>query len=313
MANGERVAYFNGAIIPEAESRISIFDSGVQSGEIVFETTRTFNHKCFRLRQHLERLYASMNVVEIDPGMTIDEMEAVTLDVLDQNLATIAANDDFMFSHNVSRGLPKSAELGPYDSHERTISITYLPMGPFTAGYVDSLENGVHAIIPTQQTIPARLLDPKMKNRNRIHYAKGSRQAARIDDKANALFLDEDGFITEGGGANFLIVKDGEIISAEPRNILRGVTRGAVKDFAARLGLNFVERNIEPYDVHTADEAFFTTTPYMIMPCVMLDGRPIADGKPGPITGQLLGEFNEELGIDILQQCRQLAAAQADN
>ena len=307
MTVNKRVAYFNGHIIPELESRISVWDSAIQYGEMVFESARTFNHKCFRLREHLERLYASMKVVDIDPGMTIDEMESVTLEVLETNLLTIHANDDFMFSHNVSRGVSTS-HLGPYDSDERTVSITYLPMGPFSAGWIDTLENGAHAVIPLQQTIPARLLDPKMKNRNRMHYAKGARQAHQVDPKAHALFVDEDGFITEGAGSNFLIVKNGEIISPEPRNILRGVTRGAAIDLAARLGINFVERNIEPYDIHTADEAFFTTTPYMIMPCVMLDGRAIADGKPGPITGQLVGQFNEELGVDILGQFRQLAA-----
>ena len=80
-----------------------------------------------------------MKVIEIDPGMTIDEMEQVTLEVLDLNLATIAANDDFMFSHDVSRGMSKPFNLGPSDSYERTIIITYLPMGPFSHGYVDSL------------------------------------------------------------------------------------------------------------------------------------------------------------------------------
>ncbi len=307
VAVNERVAYFNGDIVPEEETRVSIWDAGVRSGEWVFESTRTFNHKCFRLRQHLERLYASMKVIDIDPRMTIDEMEDVTLDVLDRNLSTISANDDFMFSHDVSRGMSKPFNLGANDSYERTIIITYLPMGPFSHGYIDSLVNGVHAIIPPQQTIPARLLDPKMKNRNRIHYSKGSRQAARIDPKANAIFLDEDGFITEGGGANFLIIKGRDVISPEPRNILRGVTRGAVKDFTPGLGLNFVERNIEAYDVHTADEAFFTSTPYCVMPCVMLDGAPIADGKPGPITGELMGAFSEELGVDVIEQARQLS------
>ena len=134
MTVNKRVAYFNGHIIPELESRISVWDSAIQYGEMVFESARTFNHKCFRLREHLERLYASMKVVDIDPGMTIDEMESVTLEGLETNLLTIHANDDFMFSHNVSRGVSTS-HLGPYDSDERTVSITYLPMGPFSADY----------------------------------------------------------------------------------------------------------------------------------------------------------------------------------
>ncbi len=308
MTEGERLAYFNGNIVPESEVRVSILDAGVQSGEWVFETTRTFNHVPFRLRQHLERLYMSMKVVEIDPGMTIDEMESITLDLLDRNYATIDAGEDFMFNHDVSRGRSGPFPLGPLDSYDRTILMAFRPMGPFAGGYLDGLENGVHAVIPPQRTIPARLLDPKMKNRNRIHFSRGSRQARQVDPKATAVFLDDDGFITEGSGANFLIVKGKQIISPEPRNILRGISRETVKEFAPGLGLEFVERNIEPYDVHTADEAFFTSTPFFLMPCVKLDGQPIGDGRPGPVTGQLLGAFSEEVGVDILEQSRRVAA-----
>ena len=94
---------------------------------------------------------------------------------------------------------------------------------------------------------------------------------------------------------------------------MRGISRETVKEFAPGLGLEFIERNIDPYDVHTADEAFFTSTPYFLMPCVKLDGQPIGGGKPGPITGQLLGAFSEEVGVDILEQARRVAAPYLEN
>ena len=213
-----------------------------------------------------------------------------------------------MFNHDISRGMATPFALGSNDSYESALVLTFSLMGPFMAGFVNGMENGVHAVIPSQRTIAARLLDPKMKNRNRIHFSQGARQAARVDPKATAFFLDENGFITEVGGSKFRIVKGKQIISPEPRNILRVVSREAVREFAPALGLEFVERNIEPCDVHTVDDAFFTSTPSCVMPCVKIDGRPIGDSKPGPITGQLLGAFSEEIGMDILEQALRLAA-----
>ena len=115
---------------------------------------------------------------------------------------------------------------------------------------------GVHAVVPTQRSVPSRLIDPKIKNRSRIYYQIANLQAQKVDAEAWALLTDEDGFLTEGTGSNFFVVKDGGLLTAEPRNILRGVTRQAVLELAESLGLSCRECNLEPYDVMTADEAF---------------------------------------------------------
>ena len=80
-----RVVYWNGDFIPETEARVSIFDNSLMFGDMVFEMTRSFAQKPFRLREHLERLYASLDYVEIDSGLTIDEMEAATLEAVERN------------------------------------------------------------------------------------------------------------------------------------------------------------------------------------------------------------------------------------
>ena len=84
MAN--RVVYFNGEFIPEIEARISIFDCALMFGDMVFEVTRTFNQQPFRLREHLDRLYASMRYAEIDCGLTVEQMEAATYATMERNL-----------------------------------------------------------------------------------------------------------------------------------------------------------------------------------------------------------------------------------
>ena len=302
----ERTAYYNGHFIPESELRLSPFDVGVRIGEFVFETVRTYDLRPHRLRDHLERLYASMKALDIDCGMSIEEMEEVTHELIERNKATIEPYDDLMWNNDCSRGIARPFDLGPHDSHERTVSIVLIPLGPSLVEVLDGLENGVPAVIPPTRNVPARYLDPKMKNRNRIHYGRGMMEARRVDPRAEALFLDVDGYITEGGGANFLIVKDGAIISPEGRNILRGITREDVRELAPQLGMEFVEANLEPYDVMTADEAFFASTPFFAMPVTSIDGREIGTGTPGPVVDRLIDAFAQQVGVHPIEQARKI-------
>lgn len=302
----ERTAYLNGHFIPESELRLAPFDVGVRIGEFVFETVRSYGLRPHRLRDHLDRLYASMKVLEIDCGMSIGEMEDVTHELIKRNKTTIEPYDDLMWHIDCSRGIAKPFDPGPYDSYERTVFIMFIPLGPSLVEALDGLENGVPVVIPPTRNIPARYLDPKIKNRNRIHYGRGMREARRVDPRAEALFLDDDGYITEGGGANFLIVKDGAIISPEGRNILRGITREDVRDLAPQIGMEFVESNLDPYDVTTAEEAFFASTPFFVMPVTGIDGRPIGTGTPGPVVGRLIDAFAQQVGVHPIEQARKI-------
>ena len=302
-----RIAYFNGEYIPEADLRLSPFDVGVRAGDFVFETVRSYDHRAHRLRDHMNRLYGSMKALDIDCGMTIEEMEAVTHELVDRNSTTIEGHDDLMWNNDVSRGIAKHLDLGPYDSHERTVFIVFIPLGPALVDMLDGLEHGVPVVVPATKNIPARYLDPKMKNRNRIHYGRGMREARAVDPRAEAVLVDDQGYITEGGGANFLIVKDGAIISPEGRNILRGITREDIRDLAPELGLEFVEMNIEPFDVMNADEAFFSSTPFFVMPAISINGQPIGTGKPGPVVERLVDAFAQHVGLHPLEQARKIA------
>jgi branched-chain amino acid aminotransferase len=104
MPMSDRVVYFNGCFVPENEARVSIFDSALMFGDMAFEMTRTFKQRPFKLRNHLERLYASLRLLEIDCGLTLAEMERRTLETLERNLGTEPADVDWQIMHNVSRG-----------------------------------------------------------------------------------------------------------------------------------------------------------------------------------------------------------------
>ena len=303
----QRTVYMSGSFVPESEAGVSIFDSALMYGDMIFETTRTFNGQPFRLRDHIERLSVGLRTLEIDCGLTPDGMEAATLETIKRNRPCFADGIDFQIVHNVSRG-----PLGFYQSVftggvKPTITINCWPLTWHLAAFVDAYVRGVHAVIPAQRSVPSRLIDPKIKNRSRIYYQIANLQAQKVDPQAWALLVDDDGFLTEGTGSNFFVVRDGRLLTPEPRNILRGVTRQAVLELAQRLELPCQECNLEPYDVMTADEAFFTSTPFTIMPATRFNGHAVGCGEPGPVTLRLMSAWNQMVEVDMAAQARACA------
>ena len=119
-----------------------------------------------------------------------------------------------------------------------------------------------------------------------------------------ALLLDPDGFVAEGTGDNFFIVKDNVIVTPEPRNILRGVSRAHIFELSQELNLRCIENNIEPYDVMMADEAFMTGTPFCILPVSSLNSIPIGKEPMGIVTRRLLDAWSSEVEVDIVGQIK---------
>jgi branched-chain amino acid aminotransferase len=306
--NSGRVVYMNGKFVPEHEAKISIFDSALMFGDMVFEMTRSFNQKQFKLREHLERLYIGINILHIPINMTIDELELACLETIERNKPVFEEHDEHRLMINVSRG-----PLGLYapvfnGKLEPTVVIADFPLKWTVAAMAPLYESGINAVIPSQRAIPASLMEPKIKNRSRLFYQMANIEVSKVKGENNwALLLDPDGFITEGTGDNFFIVKNGEILTPEGRNILRGISREYIFTLAKELGIPCKECNIEPYDVYTADEAFMTATPFCILPTVSLQGIKIGTGKMGNITTTLLNKWSDNVGLNIQRQIQEYA------
>ena len=306
--NSGRVVYMNGKFVPEHEAKISIFDSALMFGDMVFEMTRSFNQKQFKLREHLERLYIGVNILHIPINMTIDELELACLETIERNKPVFEEHDEHRLMINVSRG-----PLGLYapvfnGKLEPTVVIADFPLKWTVAAMAPLYESGINAVIPSQRAIPASLMEPKIKNRSRLFYQMANIEVSKVKGENNwALLLDPDGFITEGTGDNFFIVKNGEILTPEGRNILRGISREYIFTLAKELGIPCKECNIEPYDVYTADEAFMTATPFCILPTVSLQGIKIGTGKIGNITTTLLNKWSDNVGLNIQRQIQEYA------
>jgi branched-chain amino acid aminotransferase len=235
--------------------------------------------------------------------MTIDELEKACYETIDKNEKVFNSNDEHRLMINVSRG-PLGLYAPVFDGKlEPTIVIADFPLKWTVAAMSPLFDSGINAVIPNQRAIPAYLMDPKIKNRSRLFYQMANIEVSQMKGENNwALLLDPDGYITEGTGDNFFIVKNGEILTPEGRNILRGVSREYIFEIAKELGIPCKECNIEAYDVHTADEAFMTGTPFCILPTVSLQGLTIGTGKMGEITSSLLERWSKNVGLDIKKQ-----------
>ena len=302
-----RKVYFNGKFVDESDAKISIYDSALMFGDMIFEMTRSFNKKQFKLREHIDRLYASAKYLQIplEDKMLKDEMEEAILKTIEVNAPFFEPDDEHRVMIDVTRGL-----LGLYEdvvgvNKGLNIIIADFPLRWTVASMGTLFDTGINAVIPSQRAIPASLIDPKVKNRSRIHYLMANIQVAGYEGDNNwALLLDTDNFVAEGTGDNFFIVKDNVVITPEPRNILRGISRQYVFELCEQLGYQCVEKNIDVYDVVNADEAFMTGTPFCILPVTSLNGDRIGTGNMGPVTSKLLETWSKNVGTDIIAQIK---------
>jgi len=300
-----RLVYFNGAFVPESEAKVSIYDSSLMFGDMVFEMTRSFNKKQFKLREHLERLYASIKYTRIPIEMTIDEMEAAVHKTVEVNDPFFTPDDEHRIMIDVSRGTLSLYENVSGIHKGPNIIIADFPLRWTVSSMGHLFDSGINAVIPSQRAIPSRLLESKVKNRSRIHYLMANIEVSQFEGEDNwALLLDEDGFITEGTGDNFFIVKNGVLYTSEGRNILRGISREYIFELSKELGIECYEKNIEPYDVADADEAFMTATPFCVLPVMRFGGQNIGNGKMGKITQTLVDKWSANVGVDIVQQIK---------
>lgn len=305
MTASGRVVYQNGEFVPEADARISIFDSALMFGDMVFEMTRSFNKQQFKLREHLERLLAGAKILHIPLQFGANELEELCQEVVRRNDPVFSEGDEHRLMINVSRG-----PLGIYHEVfggriEPTVVIADFPLKWTVAGMGELFDKGINAVVPSQRAIPASLMDPKIKNRSRLFYQMANIEVSKVKGERNwALLLDPDGLVTEGTGDNFFIVRNGVVLTPEGRNILRGISRDYIFELCTELGIECMETNLDQYDVYTADEAFMTGTPFCILPVVSLNHVSISSESMGPITRKLLNRWSHNVGVDIEQQIK---------
>ena len=294
--------WLDGEYYPRSESKISMLDRGFKLSDLVYDTLRTFDGKVYRLDDHMERFERSLNYVRIDPGISINKIADLILEVVEHNEPLRSSKqDDYMISPIITRGV--GYRLKDVDT-KPSISIF---IDPIDFNFYSRMHlEGAHGVISKARSFSSEQLDPKVKHFSRLSYVMADIEATDVDPQAFPIMLDMEGNISESVGSNVMIVKDGTIKTPKDTAILQGVSRKAVIETALALGIDVVEEDLQPYDLYTSDEAFFTSTPFCLIPISKIDKRQITDQVPGPITTQLLAAWSESIGLDIVDQTMKL-------
>ena len=291
----QRVAYVNGEILPESDAKISIHDRGFLQGYSVFDTTRTFGHRIFKLDEHLDRFFKSLKYARIDPLIDKSELTRITMEVVNINLPLISDDDDYWVTQRVSRGISTPEGDNP------TVIVESVPL-PFSAR-AKYYSKGMPVVVPSVRRTPPESLSPRAKIQNYANLVQAEFEAKERNPESWPILLDMNGNLCEGPGSNFFIVKDGAVVTPREQYVLAGISRSTTLELAAELGIETVEANIDLYDAYTADEAFVTSTSFCICPVISVNGSVIGEGSiPGPITRRLLNAYSGLVGIDIAGQ-----------
>lgn len=294
MTTKERVAWVNGKTVAESQATISINDVGFLYGDAVFDTTRTFDKRIFKLKGHLNRFYESLNYMRIDPGMSKEKMAETTMDILNANLPLLGPNEDYWVSQRVSRGLRTDSTSTP------TIVIECFPL-PLKER-AKSFRDGLQIVIPSIRRTPPESMSPRAKVHNYINMIQGDLEVRSQNPEALAILLDTNGNIAEGMGSNFFIVKDGVLSTPRDQFILGGISRETTIELAHELNMEVRKEDIDLFDAYNADEAFVTSTSYCICPVSTFNGMKIGSGKAGPITDRLQKAYSGLVDMDFVAQ-----------
>ena len=301
-----RLVFFNEKFIPENEARISIYDSALMFGDMIFEMTRSFKGKQFLLEKHVDRLLLGIKILRVPFKYSKKQVINFCYDTIEKNKYAFEKDDEHRLMIDVSRGL-----LGIYNGIEGLHSGPNLIIADFPLRWTvrnmgKLFDNGINAVITSQRAIPSMFMDPKIKNRSRLFYLTANIEASLFKGENNwALLLDTNGFISEGTGDNFFIVKDNKVFTPKGKDILRGISRDyVINHLCKKLKIEVYEKNFEPYDVYAADEAFMTGTPFCMLPVTSLNGLKIGDGARGKIFNKLLSRWNKNVGLDIELQIK---------
>jgi branched-chain amino acid aminotransferase len=243
-----------------------------------------------------------LRYIRIDPGLSIDEMAAITEDVLARNLPLIGPNDDYWVSQRITRGIVDPNERSAWPDYVGpTVIVECLPL-PLQTRAKLYLE-GIDVMVPATRRTAPDTLSPRAKTHNYLNLIVADLEVQAQNPEAFAVLLDVNGNLCEGLGANIFVVKDGRLLTPHERYVLPGVSRATAIELAAEEGIPFAEADIDLYDAYTADEAFITSTSFCICPVRSVNGTVVGGGAvPGPITKRLTDAYIRLVDCDFVAQ-----------
>ena len=278
-----RTIFMNDRLVPEEEARISVFDHGLLYGDGVFEGLRSYSGRVFRLNDHLDRLWASARAICLEIPMSRERLSQAVLDTLIANKL-----EDGYIRLIVTRGAG-TLGLDPNRCHDPQIIIIADTISLYPKEFY---EQGLRIVTAATQRIQTAALSPRIKSLNYLNNIMAKLEGLQAGC-VEALMLNHKGEVAECTGDNIFVVRGERMLTPPPdAGILEGITRSAVMELASKEDIDCREATLTRHDLYSADECFLTGTAAEVIPVVEIDGRPIGEGIPGPITKKLKDCFH---------------------
>jgi Branched-chain amino acid aminotransferase/4-amino-4-deoxychorismate lyase len=281
--NDDVLVYVDGAFFRRDEARVSVFDAGFVLGDGVWEGLRLVNGRIVSLDAHLDRLFEGAGAIALDLGRSREEIVAAIEETLAKNGMTDGAHIRLM----VTRGLKATPNQDPRFTIGRA---TLVIVAEYKAPKPEAWDKGLTLFTSTIRCSTPDVFDLRLNSHSRLNFIQALIQAlaAGADE---ALMLDRDGFVASCNSTNFFIVRRGELWTSTGRCNFKGITRAKIIELFAAAGGTVRETDFTLAETYAADEAFVTGTLGGVTPVARIDGRPIGDGKAGPVTRRIAGLY----------------------
>jgi branched-chain amino acid aminotransferase len=286
MLQATEKIWMNGSFVKWDDAKVHILTHSMHYGTAVFEGIRCYKtgngSAVFRLREHVDRLFDSAHICQMDIPHTRKAVNEAILETIRVNKIDACYIRPLAYLGYGAMGIfPKENPV--------QLSIAVWPWGSYLGE--EGLKNGIRVKISsfTRPHVNATMV----RSKTTANYANSllAKREALKDGYDEAMLLDTDGYVAEGSGENVFMVRKGLIKTPPLTSILEGITRDTIMQLAAERGMRLVEERFTRDELYIADEAFFTGTAAEITPIREVDNRTIGSGKPGPVTQELQSAF----------------------
>ncbi len=298
MLHGQKIAdtilYVNGDFVKKSEAVISVYDSGFQHGDGVYEGIRAYGRKVYRLDEHIKRLYESCYTLGIDIGKTKDEMKEIVKELIRRNLD--AGFTDLHMRLQVTRGFKAQTGMHPTLNVTNASIVICVDQKPPIFN-----KEGITLVTTWLKRYSPSYMDPKIHCCNQLNQIMAACEAIR-QGADEAIMLDQNGYVAETNSTNLQMIKDGVLILPTLDSQLPGITRKTMIQIAKEMGMEVQVRNVSVSEYYNADEVFICGTVGEVVSVKMIDGKKIGTQIPGPITEKFSQEYKkmtETLGVSI--------------
>lgn len=277
--SADPLVYLNGVLTPLSEAKVPVLDRGFIFGDGIYEVIPIYGGKMFRSEQHLARLFRSLAAIGIPNPHQREQWLAL--------IARVIAADpgaDQMVYIQVTRGVAPRKHAFPQDASPTV----FIMSNPLVLPSAAARERGVACV--TMEDL--RWLRCEIKSTSLLGNVLAAQNAAEHDALETIQF--RDGFLTEASSSNVWVVKDGQLMAPPKDNlILEGIRYGLIEEMCAAHGIPLSARRIARDEVFGADEVLLSSATKEVLPVVAIDGKPVGDGRPGPIYRQLYAAYQD--------------------